>query len=214
MANQQATRERLTQACYRHILPHMEKYNAEPDIVKCLPLMDPDVFAGFAVQACTDAAALVVKLGHRQYKEYARNGRSHTLQHLDCEDDEDAVCTAMLDGIGGFKTALDRFLAAFQRFCGLAGQVNAVAFQNGADLGEWAVGAFGGVTGLLVGMTAGYFSGKRLDRQMQAESEHLQREFNIMLQAYDQAMGVIIAYGVNALAVQRQELIVAVRNAH
>lgn len=206
--------ERIFQVCYQHILPHLKKYREAPDIEKCLPLMEPRVFAQFASQACADTAALLMKQARQQYRDYTSNvsPRSIVLQHLAVDDDdEEKLREKMLESIGGFGGALDQFLSVLQRFHQLHGQAGQAAFHNGMAVGDWAGRLFGGLTGILVGVAGSYMAGSSIERQMEAETKHLQQEFKVMLQAYDQAMDILITGGADLLGQHRQELIAATR---
>ena len=206
--------DRIYQVCYQHILPHLAKYNEEPDIVKCLPLMEPRIFAQFASQACTDAAALIVKLWRQQYRHYAGNvsSRSAELRHFAIDDDhEEKLRQKLLEVICGFGDALDRFFAVLQRFHQLHGQAGQAAFHNGMAVGDWAGRLFGGLTGILVGVAGSYMAGSSIERQMESETKLLHQEFRVMLRGYDQAMDIVITNGANLVVGHRNELIAATR---
>src|SRR5437773_2123144 len=64
--------QRPPQACDQQIQPHLERYQAEPYLEQCLPLMEPSLFAGFAVQACRDVAALVTAAVREAYRRGTR----------------------------------------------------------------------------------------------------------------------------------------------
>lgn len=209
-------RDCLHQVCYQRILPHVAKYREETDIEKCLPLMEPRIFAQFAFQACTDAAALLTKLGRQQYRDYTSNvsSRPAELRNLAIDDDdEEKLREKMLESIDGFGDVLDRFFSVLQRFHHLQGQAGQAAWHNGMAMGDWASGHFGGLPGLIVGVVGGYMAGSAIERQMQVETDHLHQEFLVMLQGYDQAMGILISNGVEILAYHRKVLLAAARHA-
>lgn len=209
-------RDCIHQVCYQHILPHLAKYREEPDIEKSLVLMEPRIFAQFAYQACTDAAALLTTLARQQFRHYTTNGFSRPVELRNLaidDDDEEKLREKMLESIGGFGDALDRFFSVLQRFHQLLGHAGQAALHNGMAAGEWAGGMFGGWPGLIIGAVGGYMAGSSIDRQMQAETERLQQAFLAMLEVYDQAMNTLISNGVGVLAYHRKKLIAATRDA-
>jgi hypothetical protein len=58
----------------------------------------------------------------------------------------------------------------------------------GQAFGELAGELFGGLGAVLGAAAGGYFGGNAVAHQMEAEGQRLPQAFNVMLQAYDQAM--------------------------
>jgi hypothetical protein len=161
----------LEHACYWRILPHLEKYKAEPHLDKCMPLMDPRVFEDFATKACSDVVRVVAKASG-------------------CN--EAALGKELAPCLLGFATALKCYATSFYRFQQMLGQVDEVVWDRGAAIGDAVSTIFGGLAAIIVAATGGYMAGRAIDHQLQAEGQRLQEAFNVMLQAYDEAMNDLI----------------------
>lgn len=211
-----AWQERIYQACYQHILPHMEKYHAEPNIEQCLPLMEPRIFAAFAGQACCDVARLVTKAAHKQYHHYTRNFTTVpvVLRELAVGNgDEVELRDRLAPCLTDFGRALERYAPVLLRFRQMLGHAEQAAWNNGTAIGEWAGEFFGGMAAVVAAAAGGYIAGSAIHRELQAENAHLQQAFQVMLQAYDQAMTALTQNSLGLIDWHRKELLVAVRNA-
>lgn len=196
-----ALQERIQHLCYKHILPHLARYRAEPDIEQCLPLMEPQLFAAFATQACRDAATLVVKAKRKLSKRQSGKGVSFavTVRGFQSEpDNEQATFDCLVQSLHGFANALEDYAAVIARFRQLLGQAYQSSWENGCTIGDWATRQFG-LAGILIGMAGGYLSGMSIEREMQAECERLQQAFHVMLEAYDQGMNDLTYSALNAV---------------
>src|SRR5438270_2606558 len=179
-----ALEQRISQACYLHIQPHLERYQAEPYLEQCLPLMEPSLFAGFAVQACRDVAALVTAAVREEYRRCTR-GLSvvpAAVLGLVVEDgDEDQVYQALVSSIGDFGGALERYAPDLGRFRQVLRQAGPAAWNNGVALGEAAQalagGFFGRMGAIIAAAAAGMAGGHAVLQQVQAEGERLQQSF-------------------------------------
>jgi len=194
--------ERMNRMCYQHILPHLDRYRAEPDIEQCLPLMEPQVFASFATQACLDVAGLVEQVMRKLSRRRTREGTSYAVALRDSHSeygDEGGVRDHLAQSLTGFANALERYAPVIARFRQMVGQACQSSWENGCAIGEWAANQFGGLAGILAGVVGGYFSGSAIDRQMEAETERLHQAFQVMLEAYDQAMDDLKQSAINVI---------------
>lgn len=164
-------RDRLSVVCYQHIQPHIARYNAEPDLGNCLPLMEPHIFGEFAERVLTDVVGLV--------GEYVRvDSRSLRAELARCLHD--------------FAGALNQYAGEFDfvqrrpsRLPHSDRRHRVVRSESEEDyLGGWMNG--------IVTAVNGFYHGNTYEQQYQANGERLQQAFNAMLQAYDQAMGVLV----------------------
>lgn len=206
--------ERISQACYQHILPHLDQYRAEPDIEQCFPLMEPRIFAAFAVQACTDVAGLVVEVTSEQYRRGVRKVTTLPVALRDLQDEcgnEPMARNHLSQCLMSFARALESYAPVLARFQQMAGQAHQAAWHNGIAVGEWASGLFNGLAGILVAAAGGYIAGSAIDREMQAECQRLQQAFQVMLQAYDQAMANLTQSALRVLRSHHRALMDAVR---
>lgn len=121
--------ERISAVCYQHIMLHLAPYRDEPDIEKCLPGMQPKIFAAFAMQACYDVAELIAAPGHY-----------------------DEICNYLSPCLNSFARALESYAPVLLQFEQMAGQAHQAAWNNGASIGEWAVDSFGAFPGLIIGL--------------------------------------------------------------
>lgn len=160
-------KKRIKKACYGHVEPVLDQYEAERHLENCLHLMEPRLYADFATKACSKVAAVVV--------EYFGG-------------DEAAIYKELIPCLADFANALKRYATAFNRFQQVLGQAPDVAWNQGAAIGEWAGDLVGGVAGLLVGAGSAYVVGQAIDREVQAEGKKFQKAFKTMLNAYDEAM--------------------------
>ena len=207
-----------SQACYQYILPHLEKYKAEPYLENCLPLMEPRIYAGFAYQAVLDVAALVVASAREQYSRHTNGIRAvpGALMEQRVEDGDEARLGAeFATNVAGFARALEQYAPAYGRFQQVLGQAGSVAWNNGRAYGDaagrWAGELFGDVAGVIASTVGDYFGGRAVVQQVQAEGEQLQQAFQSMLQSYDQAMAILINSALGVLTTHHRALVAAAR---
>jgi hypothetical protein len=175
----QQLQELLNEARYQSIMPALEQYSATPGLEDCLPLMTPQVIAGFAAEACNNVAALVEANGG---------------------DADDLVPPSAKRA---FVQALERYTAGFDRFQQVYGQSGGAAWDRAADTGEAAgqlIGQmFGRVAGVLAAGVGGFFGANAVMQDLQAEGQRLQRAFQAFVEAYDVLMAALAEAAFTAL---------------
>jgi hypothetical protein len=184
-------------ALYRHITPHMQRYQAAAEPEQYLPLADPRHFEQFALQATRDVAALLVTHLTAEYQRLlgtfpAARARLEPLDparpgFLDqLQEAAFAPCWRV------FGQTLERYADVYAGFCQVVGHVNSGnahlhAMQDGfdaAELGHQLLGPFGAAA---FGFVGGFFSGNRVQKHCEAELARYNQAFSAMTEAWDQA---------------------------
>lgn len=167
--------EKIEQACFGHIDPHIERYLAEPTLETCLPLMQPETFEGFAQQACEDVAALVMQA---------------------VAVDEGDLLNSLGSCLNGFASDLQRYASDLRRFEAVLAQSGRSLVASAIDGGNW-YGQVGrslfGTAGLVVGsLIGGALGGRSVEKALDAEGARLQHSFKAMVDAYAHAMKLMM----------------------
>ncbi|HEY7328613.1 MAG TPA: hypothetical protein VH592_13295 [Gemmataceae bacterium] len=210
----QISKDRVKNACYKHINPHLELLDAEQDTEQCLPMMEPRIFSGFASQAASDVAIILCQSLREQYRSLTRyfDTPRPELEVFDVGDSGVASCEQWLrEGLQEFQGDLQRYGFEYQRFCQVAGQSRQAAWRAGVNVATAAFSMFEGITALMGTVAGSLVAGKRIDEQVRVEYERFCRAQKVMLGSYDQAMSKLYRMADALLFQHYQRLTDAIR---
>jgi hypothetical protein len=211
--------EQLQQLCYERVMPHLEMYNAEPDLEKCLPLMEPQIIADFAVEAGHAVARRILNAAHNSYSQHSfcqslisGDAQSGGIAEMD----QKALYEVLWAPLMAFSQALDRYAREFDRVKQMCSQATGAVVSRsctvGRRAGQMAEGFGGWVVAVATTIAGSVLATRGTIKELNAAGRQLQQAFGQLGEAYDQAMAKLIAAGIKALGAYRKRLAKAAGN--
>lgn len=189
----------VSQACYNEILPHLEVYKSSQDPQQTMSLMAPYHFRRFVEGAHRSLCSLTVEVMRHIYEDLVTGQLNENLELVELKPNfsfESEVRNRLIPCTNSFFSALGHFeqlLMGYRQKLQNAGQRAENQGMGWGVLGAAIGSAVLGPVGALLGSYgAGYFGGSLIDKEIQADAEHLLQAFDAMLGEYDNAMSQMV----------------------